>query len=252
MKTPKQKKRWIQISLLGVILLISFSFLFVYARDDQKKSIGLSSIHTISSIKIENDQTEKKQETESEAEKTKEASEEKQEKTTEVKKEAKKETDKEKKDQPVSTPEKETSNETSVHEQKVPETLPVTQPEEKNYATISIDMINLLDHKGGVAPKYQAFIPLNGVLLEASKVEIQEGDTAFSILKRVCEERGIPLDASNGYVRYINNIGEFDAGTNSGWLYKVNGQLPSIGSSSYKINKNDVIEWRFTAQVGDV
>ena len=60
------------------------------------------------------------------------------------------------------------------------------------------------------------------------------------------------LDASNGYVKYINNIGEFDAGKSSGWLYAVNGTVCTISSTQYKVKAGDVIEWRYTVKVGDI
>lgn len=252
MKTPNQKNRWIQVFLLGVIVLISFSFLFVYAGNDQKESIGLCSISTIETMKIEHNETEKKKETEVkndgniEKETTKSTIDDEQE--TQVKKDTES-----KETQSSSSPSKiENNTNQSKNENKKPEETPVIKPDEKSYATISIDMINILDHKAEVDSRFQGFIPAKGIVLNATKVEIQEGDTAYSILNRVCKENGIALDASNGYVRYINQIGEFDVGKSSGWLFKVNGQLPSIGSSSYKVNENDVIEWRFTVQVGDV
>lgn len=236
MKTPNQKKRWIQVFLLGVIVLISFSFLFVYAGNNQKESIGLCSIDTIETIKIEYNETEKKTE-------------------TEVKNDGKieKEDKESKKTQSSPKPsDKENNTNQSESGNTTPEETPLAKPDEKSYATISIDMINILDHKAEVDSQYQGFIPANGIVLNATKVEIQEGDTAYSILNRVCKDKGIDFIASNGYVRYINQIGEFDVGKSSGWLYKVNGQLPSIGSSSYKVNEFDVIEWRFTVQAGDV
>lgn len=252
MKTPNQKKRWIQVFLLGMMVLISFSFLFVLAENDQRESIGLCSISTIETIKIEHNETEKKKETEVkndgniEKETTESTIDDVQE--TQVKKDTE---SKETASSP-SPSKKENNTNQSKNENTTPEETPVAKPDEKSYATISIDMINILDHKAEIEPRYQGFIPENGIVLNATKVEIQEGDTVYSILNRVCKENGIALNASNGYVRYINQIGEFDVGKSSGWLFKVNGQLPSIGSSSYKINENDVIEWRFTVQVGDV
>ena len=43
------------------------------------------------------------------------------------------------------------------------------------------------------------------------------------------------------YIAGINNIYEFDAGKNSGWMYKVNGVLPNYGVGSYKLKDGDSI-----------
>ena len=46
---------------------------------------------------------------------------------------------------------------------------------------------------------------------------------------------------SSGYV-----LGEFDRGSNSGWMYLVNNQAPTVGLKSYKLSNGDNIVWYYT------
>ena len=48
------------------------------------------------------------------------------------------------------------------------------------------------------------------------------------------------------YVRGISNIYEKDFGDLSGWIYTVNGEIPSLGCSKYKLSPGDVVEWKYT------
>lgn len=233
-------RKWLQFGMIVVIIIISFSFLFVYANtSDQtsKENIGLSSVETWKHIEYTDEQTEKKEVSNEKKTET--------EKTNDDSKTANEE-------DITSTEEKKPEKEASVSKKTPSQQETVNQEDTKSYAIISVDMRNILNHKGEVKPEYQGFIPEDGILIASTKVEIEEGDTAYSLLIKVCKTNGIRVDASNGYVKYINNIGEFDAGTSSGWLYKVNGGMPNIGSSSYQVKENDVIEWRYTVKVGDI
>ena len=48
------------------------------------------------------------------------------------------------------------------------------------------------------------------------------------------------------YVEGIGNLYEFDCGSESGWMYKVNGWFPNYGCSSYTLSDGDVIVWCYT------
>ena len=52
------------------------------------------------------------------------------------------------------------------------------------------------------------------------------------------------------YVEGINHLYEFDGGELSGWMYKVNGQFPNYGCSSYTVKAGDVIVWLYTCDLG--
>ena len=53
------------------------------------------------------------------------------------------------------------------------------------------------------------------------------------------------------YIEGINHLYEFDCGSGSGWMYKVNGWFPNYGCSSYHLEDGDSIVWIYTCQLGD-
>lgn len=78
-----------------------------------------------------------------------------------------------------------------------------------------------------------------------------EGATVYHALIEALAEAGMSqVGAESGYVRSISKDGktlsEFDNGENSGWLYKVNGDLPDVGLTSYTIKDGDRIVWYYT------
>ena len=99
-------------------------------------------------------------------------------------------------------------------------------------------------------------MPQNGVIMKSQSVAFKEGESAFDLLKSQTKALGIHLDFSltplynTAYIKGIGNIYEFDCGPLSGWLYKVNGQSSNVGSSQYKLKNGDVIEWKYTCDLG--
>ena len=49
----------------------------------------------------------------------------------------------------------------------------------------------------------------------------------------------------------INNLYEFDCGKQSGWMYTVNGDVPNVSCSEYKIKENDEIKFQYTCNLGE-
>ncbi len=94
-------------------------------------------------------------------------------------------------------------------------------------------------------------IPENGIIYYNEQLEYNEGETVFELLLREMKANHIHLEYeytpafNSSYIKGISNLYEFDAGELSGWRYKVNNKIPSIGSSQYIINNKDVIEWIF-------
>ena len=89
-----------------------------------------------------------------------------------------------------------------------------------------------------------------GYLLKNYHVTYKDGDSAYDILKRACNENGIGVNAkSTGYGTYvvgINGLNEKDVGNNSGWLYYVNGNLPNKACSKYKVKPGDTVKFYYT------
>lgn len=78
-----------------------------------------------------------------------------------------------------------------------------------------------------------------------------DGATVYHAFLKALEGSGITQGgAANGYVRSMTKggetLGEFSAGDNSGWLYKVNGTLATVGLTDYAIENGDHILWYYT------
>lgn len=93
-----------------------------------------------------------------------------------------------------------------------------------------------------------------GTILESTKVEIEDDFTVFDALKKVTKDKKIQMEfsgrKSNVYIQGINNIYEFDNGPESGWVYRVNGDVYQGGCGGYSIKENDNIEWLYTTDLG--
>lgn len=122
--------------------------------------------------------------------------------------------------------------------------------------TISINCATLLDNLDVLPEEKHEFVPADGVILAASEVEFEEGESAHDILKRVCKAAGIHMESTytpvydSAYVEGINQLYEFDGGELSGWMYKVNGWFPNYGVSKYEVSDGDVIEFVYTCDLG--
>ena len=55
---------------------------------------------------------------------------------------------------------------------------------------------------------------------------------------------------NSAYIEGIHNLYEFDCGSLSGWMYRVNGWYPNYGCSRYQLEPGDVVEWRYTCDLG--
>ncbi|MCD7809577.1 MAG: DUF4430 domain-containing protein [Erysipelotrichaceae bacterium] len=104
------------------------------------------------------------------------------------------------------------------------------------YCTYTIDCSSILSHTDALESNYQ--VPSNGIIYSQT-MEIEDGDTVMSLLKRT----GVSTDISLGYVKGIDGLYEFDCGSESGWTYSVNGVKPNVGASKYSVSDGDVIKW---------
>lgn len=107
--------------------------------------------------------------------------------------------------------------------------------------------INLRDEK---------YVPANGIILPETEYVLRKGDTVFNILDRAIRHNKIHMaceysyQKSSVYVKGINQLFEFSCGPLSGWVFYVNGVFANYGSSAYKLKNGDVIEWKFTCDLG--
>lgn len=114
--------------------------------------------------------------------------------------------------------------------------------------TVSIECASLI----GIAGEER--IPGDGVVLEAAEYEIAEGETAYDILVEAARENGILLDMKGSgkmvYISAIASLYEYEYGELAGWIYRVNGEMPSVGCGAYTLSDGDVIEWSYSLQMG--
>lgn len=124
-------------------------------------------------------------------------------------------------------------------------TAPTTKKE-----TISVSLtisLQSLKTNPNALPEHQQklLVPESGYLANGYNVEVKEGTTVLEVLKDYLNKNNIHYDIQDhqfgAYIAGINNIYEFDAGKNSGWMYKVNGVLPNYGVGSYKLKDGDSI-----------
>ena len=86
----------------------------------------------------------------------------------------------------------------------------------------------------------EKYVPENGIILEKTQVEANVGDSALDVLKKICKENDIMIDADSGYAKGINYIYEKSCGSNSGWIYEVNNE-PIM--TEYTVSEGDLISW---------
>ena len=130
----------------------------------------------------------------------------------------------------------------------------ITSPKPKNKTvTIAISCKTAVNNGLNKKPGF-SHLPSNGIILQNMKVEFNEGDTVFDILVKVTRKKGIHMEyrgsGSNTYIEGINNLYEFDGGSNSGWMYSVNGVYPNYGVGAYKVKSSDVIKFNYTCNLG--
>ncbi|MCM3629921.1 DUF4430 domain-containing protein [Paenibacillus glycanilyticus] len=113
-------------------------------------------------------------------------------------------------------------------------------PSATKYVTLSVDKLTIN----------------KGYTVSNTKIELLSGDTAWSVLKRILDNRGLTYEYvftpkyNSVYLQSIDGDGEFDHGSGSGWMYNVNGVYPNIGASLYELKDGDKLQWRYTTDLG--
>lgn len=122
--------------------------------------------------------------------------------------------------------------------------------------TVSINCKTIEDNIDKLEESKRFLVPTDGIILPETTIEIQQGDTAFDILKRITRQKGIHMEFSetpmynSAYIEGINNLYEFDCGESSGWIYTINDETLSYSSSKYTVKDGDNIKWIYTLDLG--
>ena len=96
-----------------------------------------------------------------------------------------------------------------------------------------------------------------GYVLNPTKVEFTEGESVWDVLKKKMDSENISYDYDSSssydsiYIKSIAGDGELDHGSGSGWKYSVNGYYPDYGISNYTLSDEDMIEIRYTTNLGE-
>jgi hypothetical protein len=71
-------------------------------------------------------------------------------------------------------------------------------------------------------------------------------DTPFGALERA-SRRGEFFYATTtfSFGSYVSQIGRYEAGATTGWVYKVNGISPPVGATDYALKQGDRVLWYF-------
>lgn len=153
--------------------------------------------------------------------------------------------------EPAKTPEKEPAEKPVGNQQQTkPADDTITVSLTIRCDTLAADLSKLRDKS------LEAYVPADGIILSLSEVKVKKGESVYDILDRVCRDKGIHMEAvytpSYGadYIEGINYLYEFDAGEQSGWMYKVNGAFPNYGCSDYVLEDGDSIVWAYTCDMG--
>ena len=153
---------------------------------------------------------------------------------------------------------------------KVTTTVPTTQTttELRDFCTVRIECKTIYDNLSKLKSGKENFLPTSGVIIDNVKVELTGSESAFDVIKKACEENvctdkckycqasGVQIEYTytpafnNYYIEGIHQIYEKDCGTQSGWMYSVNGAFPDEGTSSYEVSPGDVIVFSFTCNMG--
>lgn len=122
--------------------------------------------------------------------------------------------------------------------------------------TFSIECSTILNNIENLEPDKLDVLPSDGIIFKAQTVVFYEGESVYDVLLRVCRENQIHMEASwtpvynSAYVEGIGNLYEFDCGSGSGWMYRVDGWYPNYGCSRYQLCDGEVVEWRYTCDLG--
>lgn len=189
-------------------------------------------------------------------------------KTASVKKEEKKETTQASSDQATSQETKDTNkqetNKTDVSTKDTKQTTPsqtdtsnkqTTTPSQtetkKNTNTTTTPPKQTQTPSTSTPVKQTVSVRVIGIneTMMSGDIEVNSSSTAYSVLRTLAKQNNKPVTTkgfgSTVYVSGIDGLKEFDHGPSSGWMYKVNGTPPNIGSGAYSVKAGDTIIWYY-------
>lgn len=122
--------------------------------------------------------------------------------------------------------------------------------------TVLAECSTVLSHMDIIDPAVNPpeVVPEDGVIIARCEVSLPEGATAFDALTAAARKQRVRVDytgsAYGTYVRGIGYVTEFGFGELSGWMYTVNGEFPDVSVSDRVLGSGDVVEFRYTCDLG--
>lgn len=130
---------------------------------------------------------------------------------------------------------------------------PPAAPPKQNTISLTVDCKNAIDYGILENPNFKDTLPQNGIILSDGNVQFTEGESVMTVLKRALKaQKTVYQITSGGYVVSIAGLAEKDCGETSGWLYRVNGELPNVSCKYYTLQAGDRVEFIYTCRMGDV
>ena len=133
--------------------------------------------------------------------------------------------------------------------------LDIRTPDEYYSPSVSdgIDVTVVVDCSEALSYEPSQYLPENGTMLSCS-VTVPEGSSAFNALIEAAKGQQLQVEhtgsAFGEYVQGIGGLYEFDCGSESGWLYSINDERPSVSAGAYILSTGDVVEFFYTCSLG--
>lgn len=97
-------------------------------------------------------------------------------------------------------------------------------------------------------------VPDDGLILPETVFTISEGENAYDLLLEASRRFDIRIDNrgsdSSAYIAGIQYVYEYQYGSLSGWMFRVNGEFPDVGCQGYTLSDGDRVEWLYTRDIG--
>ena len=120
--------------------------------------------------------------------------------------------------------------------------------------TLTIDCHTAIE-SGKLGESLLSTLPEDGILLDHVQLSYEDGESVFDVVARAARENKIHFEYSGArslpYIEGVANLYEFDCGSLSGWMYKVNGWSVSFGMGQYEVEHGDEILLAYTCDLGD-
>ena len=132
---------------------------------------------------------------------------------------------------------------------------PTVKPTEKpkNEVSFEIECKKILKKKELWKNGLEEVIPASGIYY-SGRCSFEKGESVYALLERITKENNIALDSEDTpmygtyYVKGIGGLYEFDCGSESGWMYSVNGRTPNVGASNYQVSNGDTIVFFYVCE----